>query len=83
MKDLKATLLTNWNFMRWLRLVLGVYVGVQAILMRDPLSGLISVFFLYQSLTNTGCCGVNSCETPTRHPAQEPEVVKFEEIKSN
>lgn len=82
MKDLKATLLNNWNFMRWLRLILGAYIGVQAILMRDPLSGLISVFFLYQAVTNTGCCGVNSCEAPLRNSDQEKEVVQFEEIKT-
>jgi hypothetical protein len=29
------------------------------------LSGFVAVFFLFQALTNTGCCGVNGCALPT------------------
>jgi hypothetical protein len=33
-----------WNFMRWLRLILGIYVGIQAIMLTDALAGLILRF---------------------------------------
>jgi len=58
----KQILLTNWNFMRFLRLGLGIMLAFQAIEMRDYLSGILAVFFFYQAATNTGCCGTNQCE---------------------
>ena len=45
--------------MRWLRLSLGVFIGVQAFQTHDLLSGAIALFFLFQAVTNTGCCGDN------------------------
>jgi hypothetical protein len=74
-------LLTGWDFMRALRLVLGLYIGVQAILMADALSGMISVFFLYQAVTNTGCCGVQGCSVPTQEQGQQIKEVTFEEVE--
>ncbi len=60
----KEVLFSNWHFMRWLRLALGIYVGVQAIQFTDALAGMVSVFFLYQAITNTGCCGASGCSVP-------------------
>ena len=58
------TVMTGWHFMRWLRLGLGIFIGVQAIQMQDTLSGFIAVFFLFQAVTNTGCCGSAGCAVP-------------------
>jgi hypothetical protein len=69
-------LLTGWDFMRALKLVLGIYIGVQALLVADALSGMISVFFLYQAVTNTGCCGVQGCAMPTHKQNQSTQDVK-------
>lgn len=80
---IKQTVFTGWHFMRWLRLGLGVFIAVQAIQNRDTLSGLIAGFFLFQAVTNTGCCGVNSCAAPvTKSNADKIEDVEFEEIKT-
>lgn len=80
---IKQTLFTGWNFMRVLRLGLGVIIAIQAIKMHDMLSGGIAVFFLFQAITNTGCCGVNSCAMPEKdsNPAKMKEV-DFEEVKT-
>lgn len=58
----KQLLLSNWNFLRILRLGLGIMLAIQAIDLRDSFSGIVAVFFLYQAATNTGCCGSNQCE---------------------
>ncbi len=58
------TILTGWHFMRWLRLGLGIFVGVQAIQFQDAFSGFIAVFLLFQAVTNTGCCGTSGCAVP-------------------
>ena len=62
---MKDTLLTNWNFSRVLRLVFGLIIAYQAIIHKDPIAGVLAVFLLFQSLTNTGCRG-SSCAIPTK-----------------
>lgn len=75
-------LFTGWHFMRWMRLGFGSFVAVQALQTQDAFAGLIAAFFLFQALTNTGCCGANGCAVPaSRTPATKAETVEFEEIK--
>lgn len=77
------TLLTGWNFMRGLRLVLGVIFLMQAIEMRDIITGLIASFFLFQAVTNTGCCGSNGCAVPVNKTnVDNIQDVDFEEVKT-
>jgi hypothetical protein len=77
------TLLTGWNFMRGLRLVLGVIFLMQAIEMRDIITGFIATFFLFQALTNTGCCGSNGCAVPVnKNKLDDIQDVTFEEVKT-
>lgn len=80
----KETLLTNWHFMRWLRLSMGLYAAVVALQLHDPLSGFIAALFLFQAVTNTGCCGANGCLFPTssKRNSRKIEEVEFEEIKN-
>ncbi|HEY4629236.1 MAG TPA: hypothetical protein VIH02_08150, partial [Flavobacterium sp.] len=60
------SLLNDWNLMRFVRLGLGVYIGIQALETQSILSGLLAAFLLYQVVTNTGCCGANGCAIPTK-----------------
>ena len=84
MNTIKETLLLNWNFMRALRLVLGIFVAYQAIKTHDAFSGVIAAFFIFQAVTNTGCCGAQACSTPTRKNNSDAiEDVEFVEIKSD
>jgi hypothetical protein len=85
MDAIKNTLLTNWNFMRILRLGLSVIILVQAVQMSDPLFGLFGAFFLIQALTNTGCCAAGNCTTDipaSKGNSTAIENVEFEEIKT-
>lgn len=78
----KKTLLTDWNFMRILRLVLGIYIAVQAVETLSLLSGVVAAFFMFQAITNTGCCGSNGCAVPTKKTKTDTvEEVEYEEIK--
>lgn len=47
--------------MRWIRLIAALVLAFEAFRQHDALLGLLSVFFFYQTLTNTGCGGNNSC----------------------
>ncbi len=81
METIVQNLFTNWHFMRWLRLGLGFFVAVQAIQHLDALAGLIAFFFLFQAVTNTGCCGASGCAAPTSSKKDiKTEDVEFEEV---
>ncbi|NDP28907.1 MAG: hypothetical protein GZ087_16025 [Flavobacterium sp.] len=78
----KKTWLTDWNFMRILRLGLGIYIAVQAVETQSILSGIFAAFFIFQAVTNTGCCGSNGCAIPTKKSNTDTvEEVEYEEIK--
>lgn len=80
---IKQYLFRNWHLMRWLRLSLGIFIGVQAFQTHDLLSGAISLFFLFQAVTNTGCCGANQCNIPDQiNSSHQEEKIIFEEIKN-
>ena len=81
METIKETLFSNWNFMRWLRLALGIVAGIQAIGFHDTLLGILSVFLLFQSLTNTGCCGSGGCAVPRSKAVEKDQRIEFEEVK--
>lgn len=80
---IRQTLFTGWHFMRWVRLGLGGFIAIQAIQTHDTLSGFIAAFFLFQAVTNTGCCGANGCAVPlNKNNTDEIQDVTFEEVKS-
>ena len=80
---IRQTLFTGWNFIRWFRLGFGVFWAAQAIQTHDSLSGFIAVFFLFQAITNTGCCGVNGCAMPiTKNKSDKIEEIEYQEIKT-
>ncbi|WP_304199038.1 hypothetical protein [Flavobacterium alvei] len=78
----KETLLTDWNFMRIIRLGLGIYIAVQAVKTLSILSGFFAAFFIFQAITNTGCCGAKGCSIPLKkNNSDSIEEVEYEEIK--
>jgi hypothetical protein len=81
-ETIKQTLFTEWNLMRWIRLGAGIFFAVQAIQIHDAIAGFISMIFLFQAVTNTGCCGVSGCAVPRdgKNPSTS-EVVEYEEVK--
>ncbi|MBI5538468.1 MAG: hypothetical protein HY951_00280 [Bacteroidia bacterium] len=80
---MKKLLLSNWHFMRILRLGTGIFFAINAIKTHDSISGIISVFLLFQALTNTGCCGVNGCSTipNAKKDTDNSKEIEYEEIK--
>ncbi|MEO6301713.1 MAG: hypothetical protein ABIP51_00945 [Bacteroidia bacterium] len=81
MNTIKQTLLSNWNFMRVFRLGLGIFIAIEAIKTQDLFSGLIAAFFLFQAVTNTGCCGSQGCTTSLpKSNSNKTEDVAFEEV---
>lgn len=78
----KETIFNNWNFMRWLRLALGIYIAVQAVETLSIFSGVVAVFFMFQAITNTGCCGTNGCAVPIKkNSPNKKEELESKEIE--
>jgi hypothetical protein len=77
-------ILVGWNLIRGLRLLIGAYFAVQAIETQEIFSGIIAAFFLYQAITNTGCCGANTCAVPNaKNNTDKPKEVELIEVKSD
>ncbi|MBL0153520.1 MAG: hypothetical protein IPP93_08550 [Chitinophagaceae bacterium] len=74
-------LFSNWNALRFFRLILGVTVIVQGIFTHDWMIGLFGVVFASMPLFNYGCCGVNGCAVPmAKKDAGKNQEVVYEEV---
>ena len=76
------SLLSNWNFMRVLRLVLSVIIIAQAVSVNDTAMSIAGVLLLGLTLANIGCCGANGCAAPTYKKPEDKkeETISYEEI---
>ncbi len=85
MNSIKQRLLTNWHLMRIMRMAIGIWLLVVAIQTHDWAVGLFSGFFLYQALTDTGCCGSRACYAPDNKTITKTKEItseiEYEEIK--
>ncbi|MCC5928586.1 MAG: hypothetical protein JJU28_05005 [Cyclobacteriaceae bacterium] len=83
MNSIIAGLRTNWHVLRWLRLGIGLYAMVMSVMHKDTLLGFVAAFFLFQAVTNTGCCGASACSTGSINSSKaknDTEEIEFEEI---
>jgi hypothetical protein len=71
----------NWNFMRFLRLGMAVYIIVIGIQENNLWFIILGVLFSLMPLFNIGCCGVSSCNTQEIKNNTNPAEVTFEEVK--
>ncbi|MCX2740716.1 hypothetical protein [Pontibacter anaerobius] len=75
-QSIKRQLLTGWHLARWIRLVLGIVLAVQAIEAGEIFYGAIAGLFLFQALTNSGCCGASGCSIPASKTDAEEKQKK-------
>ena len=77
---MKQAILHNWNFMRFLRLVAGIAITVQAIIARDMMLGIAGLLFTGMPLFNIGCCGTNGCAAPVKKKTITTKDITYEEV---
>lgn len=58
-------IVTNWSFIRAVRLFLGIFIVIQSIELHNYWMALPGVLFSGMALFNAGCCG-NSCSIPNK-----------------
>jgi len=77
-------LLRDWSFIRVVRLVLGIMLIGQSFQMQSWAIGLFGGLFVFQSITNTGCCGSAGCGVPRSNVRQtnlSTDEIEYEEVK--
>lgn len=95
---IRRQLLTNWHPMRWVALAIGLFLGYNWLAESSPVLGFMSLFFLFQAVTNTGCLAgqcapatsatvnatANSSTTANASATanQHSDDIQFEEIKN-
>lgn len=84
MKTLKRMIFSEWHFMRWLRLAMGLFIAYQAFELQNAILGVLAGLFIFQALANAGCCSTAGCPTvPGRKNTNDTSDVEFKEIKGN
>lgn len=77
----KRFTLSNWHFMRWVVLEIGIIFTAQAVYLWDLASALLGAFFLFQAITNSGCLACQSCDiSPDAKKAGESESHRKDNI---
>lgn len=77
---MKQTIFTNWTFMRFLRLGLGLAVLVQAVIAKDVLFALLGLGFTAMPVFNIGCCGSGGCYVPPEKEGKGTKDIVYEEV---
>lgn len=78
---------SDWDIIRIMRTAIGLMLMVSAIQSRDWALGLFGIFFLYQGITNTGCCGTRQCGSNAGNMTRQTATrnnnidVEYEEVK--
>lgn len=74
--------LKSWTFMRVLRLVLGGFAIIQAIITLDIVLGILGLVVGGMALFNIGCCGVGACNTNYKNVNPNKEIIDidYEEV---
>lgn len=67
---IKTIIHTPWNFMRWLRLSIGLYLVFVGINDSEIFAGSIGALFTFLALFNQGCgggsCASGNCDLPKK-----------------
>lgn len=71
----------NWNFVRLLRLAMGIFLVVEAVKSGMWFLVAVGAVFVAMPLLNIGCCTTGNCYVPTRNSKNVNDEVESEEIK--
>lgn len=63
---MRSLLLSNWNFMRIIKILIGVYIAYEAIAREEVMIGVLAAILLYQGVFNVSTCGIGGCQVPNR-----------------
>lgn len=75
------TILQGWNFMRIVRLVMGIIIATQGIVVGETVTIILGLLFAGMSVANIGCCGSNGCAVnPGESNKNKTKEINYEEV---
>lgn len=77
---MRQNITSNWNFMRIIRLLLGIAIIVQAIVMKDWAVGILGIIFSSLPIFNIGCCGSRACNVASKKTSEIVRDVTYDEV---
>ena len=77
---MKKAILTNWTFIRALRLIIGIGILYEGIISNDVLFGLAGLLFTGMAVFNKGCCGSQACYAPAQKTSAAEKDITFDEV---
>lgn len=80
---MKMLITTGWNFMRILRVSMGLIALMFAFKDQDYILGIAGGLLVVMGVMNIGCCGVNGCSIKVNNSSKNKsaiEDVKYEEV---
>lgn len=77
---MKQVIFSNWNFMRFLRLGLGIAIIVQSVMAGNWTMGILGLLFTAMPVFNIGCCGTAGCNVPTKKTSDTTKEISYEEV---
>jgi hypothetical protein len=80
---MKQIIFTNWHFMRFVRLALGIIITIQAVVNKDALFIFFGVAFAAMAIFNYSCCGASGCYTPIKKSSISTNDISYEEVVNN
>lgn len=72
-------ILQGWNFMRILRVALGIAILIQGIVAKETMTIVLGVIFGGMAVANIGCSGTNSCAVNSRS-TNKIQKIDYEEL---
>ena len=76
---MKQIIFSNWTFIRFLRLAMGIAIIVQAVIAKDILFGIVGLLFTGLAVFNLGCCGSGGCYRPINKSNTTKDII-YEEV---
>ena len=79
---MKQRILSKWNWLRWVRLLIGLAAAAQGIIQREYVLSLAGLFLMYMAIADIGCCGSAGCAVDYRKREESSKEKMYEEVDS-
>jgi len=77
---MKQAIFRNWNFIRVLRLAMGIAIVVQGVMAKEVLFGIAGILFTGMAVFNMGCCAAGNCAAPPVKDKSVSKEIQYEEV---
>lgn len=78
---MKNRILTNWTFTRALYVIIGIFLVVQSIMIKQWFGVAVGSYFASMGIFAFGCAAGNCAYVPKSSAKEETQEISFEEIK--